>query len=524
MKQIVNSPGSPNPALPRISNNFWRNIRSDRDVLITLICLLSLFCGVLSLGVVSTALAKLRWGFIGFLAFRALPYCNNRVYKTVTSAHRWLLVFFVFATLSCAWSIYMVYSVERLASLGMLLLAMFIGVWGWMQKPGRVLIAADALFVIIIFVSTLSFRVSGDGEADSTTGQSAGQSSEQSAERAGGAFGKATGAGLFAALSIPVLIWKMQYSKGLTKRIAQICLCIQAYLLIFAASRAALLATAISLPLLMWSSYPKLRPIFMAGAVLIGGFLAIGAVGPDMLPQFIMRTHNINNLGGRLPRMKALFHCWTKDPIIGYGYGVARLLIARDEEAAEIFIEGTPSLNKKIVKSIRAAAALENPKMMEMQTHSDHLERLAETGIIGYIPFAAFLLSILACAPRALGRPPGQANDLVRSLMATAFMVFVDTFSHSGLLAVGNGVAPLTWFCFVLLLSADRQADMAAQNLAVLNGSIQLPAQGSPRPFAKNARRLRPTIGRRIEGDSPQNPESAAAPAPTVVPPSPENS
>jgi len=57
---------------------------------------------------------------------------------------------------------------------------------------------------------------------------------------------------------------------------------------------------------------------------------------------------------------------------------------------------------------------------------------------------------------RALSQPSHPMTDLVVLLGAAAWPIFVDSFLHSALFAVGNGGALFCWFILVLVMASDQ--------------------------------------------------------------------
>jgi hypothetical protein len=202
--------------------------------LLLLLGLFALISVAVNIGPVSAFLMSCRWGVLAVLAIAGLVVGGDCFSRRLTGAHWWLVGLIIMGGCSCIWSIDPLYSVQRLLSFVLLYIAVFIGAWSWLQRKQNLLLGAEILYLLSLVVTLISaFHLGGDDLLGRTT-------------RATGAMGKATGAGAFAAAVIPILLWKIRYSRGLVRLVAQFALLVQGYLLFFSGARGALLLRRIA--------------------------------------------------------------------------------------------------------------------------------------------------------------------------------------------------------------------------------------------------------------------------------------
>jgi O-antigen ligase len=433
------------------------------------ICTMSLVSIPMKIPVISGLANQLRWGLLFLMALTGFKYMSIMLRERLPAMHNWIVLLMMIGLVSCGYSIMPDYSIERWVSFLILWVAMFLGLWCWLKQGDNVFIGADIFYFIIITTSII------------TVLNLAKQDSSLSEDRLEGAFDKATAAGGFAALAIPFLLWKVRYALGPARYLAIFLMILQAYILFFSGARGALVSTVFSLGFIFWMGYRRFRvPFALIGAAVIG-LAVMGQIGLDSLPDYIVRKQSLETMAGRVPRFKAMFYMWQKNPVLGYGYGVGRYLIASDWGAIDILNGGTSSSGKMegIVKRNFGRVP------MEIQPHNDHVERLAETGIFGYACYLGFWVCVLFRIPRMLKRPRGPLNDLAKFLCGAVWFIFMDSFLHSGQFSAGAGPTVLAWFCMTLALVADTLAELDSRpnNLIVADGitdADQNAASGAP--------------------------------------------
>jgi O-antigen ligase len=401
------------------------------------------------LPLISNIANKGRWVILGLFCLAGFGYLKRALAARWPGEFRWIALFTLVSLLACLYSIMPLYSFGRWASLVMLLVAVMGGLCGWLQDRRRLLMLGDALMVVVLIVSLVA-AVNGIEEGDPDTPADEVETVTLD-QRATGAFGKATGAGGFAATAIPLLVWALHYSRGRRRWMLAGCLALQLYLLVFSGARAAIVSAMFGGMILAYAFYPR----YLMLTIVVGAGLTIGLgamVVADMLPRHIVRVESLSNLTGRLDRYQALWHVHLKSPVMGYGYGVSRYMIGRDREALDIFLKGDTVTNA----SRRFIHAHESGRDLEIHSHSDHLERLVETGWIGYVPFALFWMAMLWRIPAAVRRVRDPANDLVKCLGVVVIYWFVDSFLHSAMLAIGNGTTMWMWVLGMAFVAGDQ--------------------------------------------------------------------
>jgi hypothetical protein len=448
-----------------------RCLLRDGYGMLLFMALLALLCLVLEIGPIKSVLMAGRWGILGGLALAGMVIGGEALSRRLSGAHWWLLGIVVIGGMSCAWSIDPLYSVQRLLSFALLYLAMFVGAWAWLQRKQNLFLGAEILYLLTLVVTILSvFHLGGDDVLDRTT-------------RATGAMGKATGAGAFAAAAIPILLWKVRYARGFSRLVAQLALLVQGYLLFFSGARGALLASSAGLLALLWFNYRNWRPLVAVMAFVMVAFAATGLVGIDMLPDYIVRKESLASGTSRVERAKALLIACAKRPLQGYGFGAGRFVISYDEDALDAYLDGDTT--SRSAKALRTAHELGS--LAAVQPHNDHIERLVETGILGALCFEGMWFCLFLCIPTLVGSGPGPLPDLGRCLLASMWFFFVDSMLHSGMFAIGNGPATLTWFYLLMLVATARQVQTARRSQADLRRSVVAPEMaGGPvarRPF-----------------------------------------
>lgn len=442
----------------------FRCLLRDGYGLLLFLGLLALLCLVLEIGPIKRVLMASRWGILGVLAVAGLVVGGDALSKRLTGAHWWLLGLIVIGGASCVWSIDPVYSAQRWFSFVLLYIAVFIGAWSWLQRKQNIILGAEILYQLTLVVTVLSaFHLGGDDIIDRTT-------------RATGAMGKATGAGSFAAVAIPIILWKIRYSLGLVRKIAQFALLVQGYLLFFSGARGALLASSAGLLALLWFNYRPWRPLVAVMGFVMVAFAATGMIGIDMLPDYVVRKESLASGTGRFDRVKSLLVAFNKRPLHGYGFGAGRFVISYDKDAMEAQLDGDTTSRG----AVNLRKAHEAGMLVGIQPHNDHVERLVETGVVGELCFAGMWLCFFLCVPKLIGIGPGPIPDLGRSLLAVTWFFFVNTMLHSGMFAIGNGPTTITWFYLVMLIAAVRQIEMQRRSHAAIRTAAASIGGGLP--------------------------------------------
>lgn len=388
----------------------------------------------------SGMLHGLHWPVLGVLSLLGIGVWASKP-ATVLSREHWCLIgFMLFSLLSCSYAAVPMYAVGRLFSYVLVWLAMFLGAWTWLRCGRNLERGIDLLFVVICVMTLCSlFWITQESSAEVS-------------QRATGAFAKATGAGSFAAIAMPVIIWKIRRTRGWLRSIAFGALGIQAYVLVFSGARAMTAATVIGITVLLWRQLPRVRGIILSGVAMLTCLVAVGVVGLTSLPEHLVRQENISTVAGRLPLWETGLRAFANRPIVGYGYGMARYVISLDENARAVYFNARGNNRATRVMSRRVS----RDDYVQITTlHSDHVERLVENGIVGELFFLVYWLFVFVRVWHAFVSPNLPFSDAVQALGISCWVLFVDSFFHGGLFAIGNPITYLVWYVMVLLVSAS---------------------------------------------------------------------
>ncbi len=415
---------------------FWQ----DRYATLLFVCFLCL--SGLTIPGLSGLLMSLRWGFLAAALVAGLYQLQRAGAVHFTYEHYCLLGLIIVSLLSCTYSLDPWYSIQRLASYIMLWIAVFLGAWSWLQSRKNVLIGVDVIYSLVCLLTVFTAFNLAQSDIINRT------------ERADGGIGTATGAGGFAVGALPLVVWHFRYSHGRARQFDAGLALVLSYLLLFSGARAAILMWTAGFIVVAWHQFARFRlAMLLAGGAIIG-VCAGGLLGLDMLPDFIVRKESISDFTGRGQRWELGLHLFRKQPILGHGYGLSRYLVFMDPETAELYAQAEP--NPKIAAWARRAA--ERGDRVPYNLHNDHIERLVETGIIGHSFFAAFFLLLLHRTWQALRSPVSLLGDLARWLCIPVWYKFANSFSHSGMFAVGNGPCLSSWYALALFMAAVTAA------------------------------------------------------------------
>jgi len=443
---------------------FWQ----DSFALLLFLLLFGILGSNFEIGSLATFLERIRWGLLGLATLAGLKYVPQALEHGLSQVHKALIALMVVGLLSCAYSILPWYSFQRLMSFLMLWVALFIGAWGWLLQPGNLKHGVSMLYGLVWVTSAI-------GVFDIITAGPGGE------DRADGAFDRATSAGTFAAVTLPIILWKIRYSKNVM-RLAMIgLLAIQAYILFFSAARGALIAGGVGILAVIWRNYRRLGPL-ATGVVVGGGILLVAINGLEILPERIVRSESLGTLTGRTDRWQAAWHVYEKNPWIGYGHGVERFCISTDPEAVDMYYELVAG-NRH---ARRMQMAVADGLLFEHTVHNEYLARLVEAGVAGLIVFLWFWIALLWGMVQAFFRPNNALADLVRCLYAAVWVIFIDSFLHSWMFAVGFGLNPILWYLITLTVAADwqlKQYERRVKVASATNGTARTPLR-QPVPVA----------------------------------------
>jgi O-antigen ligase len=368
-----------------------------------------------------------RWPLLGLMALLGLvTACISGV---VTSAPiLWMAIFLLVAALSSLWSVDFEYTAMRVISLVLLYIASLIGWASYVRQPRRASNVFDVLFLIasLTAIGGFLFRmgdIGGEG-------------------RYVGLHNRATGAGSYAALFLPIIIYQARYRfRGILSLFAWLIVFALLGQIVLSGARVALVVSLVVCFALWFDFYGKKALVALALLLVIAPIPIIldqrQAEKVEESSRRLIRSESIGNFTGRLDRWIFGLEKWTERPIIGFGFGSSRTLASIDQpwrfrlEPGEVF-----------------------------NLHSDQIEALLDLGIVGATPFVLFWISVGLLGWKILLRPRDEARQRGIAALGGVFYTFTDTFMHGGFLAAGGGVSSFSWM-MVAILTAMAFAPLA---------------------------------------------------------------
>jgi O-antigen ligase len=359
-----------------------------------------------------------RWPLLGLMAAAGLMAALTS--GLVRSAPiLWMGIFLVVAGLSSLWTLDFEYTILRVISLALLFIAALIGWSAYVKSPIRAANVFDVLFLIaaLTAVGGFIFRM-GDlgGEG-----------------RYVGLHNRATGAGSYAALFLPVIIYQARYRfRGILSLFAWMIVFALLGQIFLSGARVALVVSLLVCFALWFDFYGKRALVALALLLFVAPIpIILDQRQADKVEEGsrkIIRAESIGTFTGRLDRWKFGIEKWTERPVIGFGFGSSRTLASIDQpwrfrlQPGEVF-----------------------------NLHSDQIEALLDLGIVGATPFVLFWISVGWLGWKILVRPRDEARQRGMAALGGAFYTFVDTFMHGGFLAAGGGVASFSWMMIAVL-------------------------------------------------------------------------
>ncbi|MBY0588067.1 O-antigen ligase family protein [bacterium] len=371
-----------------------------------------------------------RWPILGLMALVGLvPAITHGVVRSTPIL--WMGIFLLVAGLSSLWTIDFEYTAMRVFSLILLYIAALIGWASYVRTPRHASNVFDVLFLIasLTAVGGFLFRM-GDlgGEG-----------------RYVGLHNRATGAGSYAALFLPIIIYQARYRfRGLPAIFSWMVIFALLGQIVLSGARVALVVSLLVCFALWFDFYGKRALVALI-------LLSVIAPIPIILDQRqadkveersrrLIRAESLGTFTGRLDRWKFGIEKWTERPIIGFGFGSSRTLASIDQpwrfrlEPGEVF-----------------------------NLHSDQVEALLDLGVMGATPFVLFWISVGLLAWKIILRPRDEARQRGIAALGGTVYAFADTFMHGGFLAAGGGVSSFSWMMVAILstmaLSPIRSAD-----------------------------------------------------------------
>ncbi|MGB9618186.1 MAG: O-antigen ligase family protein, partial [Desulfomonilaceae bacterium] len=279
--------------------------------------------------------------------------------------------------------------------------------------------------------------------------------------------GKATGTGSFAAAGLPLVLWKVRWSQGRSRVFFLFVLGVLLYLLIFSGGRAAIIGGLAAFIVWTWKHWRSGRlAIFLTVSAIMFLFVS-GVLSLDMLPDYIVREESLPTFTGRIPRWKVGLQLFMESPILGHGYGMTRYvrMYEEGERLTGVIVPGQVTL-------LDVIPGFGTARLGRMTLHSDHVERLMEMGILGYVPFALFWFFILRRIARVFWLPITYESSLTVALALNVAYVFLDSFMHGALFAINAPGVLIAWFGIATFMAATEKLQVYPRaNLCVSSTS-----------------------------------------------------
>lgn len=367
-----------------------------------------------------------RWPVLGLVAVAGalLPFVTR--WRKLTFSHVMLGLFLFLVGASTFYSAEKSYTAQRFVSLSMLFAATVIGLFAYCRDWRSVVRVTDLLWCIgsLLVLAGFVFRVGSGAMGDA-------------GERFEGLHSRATGAGTYAALFLPLAVYQASYRfRGAWQLFAWGVVLLFLMQAVLSGARAAL-AIGVLTSLALGFMYDAKRATLAAVMMFLLSPVPF-LMKPDLVERFkekgerLMRAQTFSTFTGRLDRWVFGIEQWQRKPILGHGFGASRTL-AGQEDPRRFKLEPGEVFN----------------------LHSDQIEVLADTGIVGYLPFALFWIALMTLGWRTIRSPRTRQRQLALAYFGAVFYAFVDTFMHGGFLAAGGGVSAFSWSMIALFLACN---------------------------------------------------------------------
>jgi O-antigen ligase len=373
---------------------------------------------------VHSASMSARWPMLGLVAVvgALLPFFSR--WRPLTAPHLLLAAFLVCAGASTIYAMEKGYTAQRSASLAMLFTATIVGLFAYCRDWRSVVRMTDLLWCIgaLLVLAGFVFRV-GSGAMGGA------------GERFEGLHSRATGAGTYAALFLPIAVYQASYRfRGSWMLFGWFVVLLFIAQAVLSGARAALgigLLTALALGFMYNARRASIAALLMFVFSPVPFLMK-----PDLAERFkekgerLLRAQTFSTFTGRLDRWVFGIEQWQKKPILGHGFGASRYL-AGQEDPRRFKLEPGEVFN----------------------LHSDQIEVLMDVGLVGYVPFALFWISLLVLGWKTATAARTVQRQLALAYFGAVFYAFIDTFMHGGFLAAGGGVSAFSWSMIALFLA-----------------------------------------------------------------------
>ncbi len=252
-----------------------------------------------------------RWVFLGALVLKSISQWASKKFQIkIYAFDLWAACFIGLAFYSYSYSFIPSLTVDRSISVLVFYVAVFKGVWGYMDSGEKVNILINDLCKIAFVVLILNLFYLSRG-------------------RFSGIFLNPNTLGLFLTLTIPFILWIYLCER---KPVPYYFLLLALFSLLLTGSRASMLVCALSSTYLIWlyHQHQKFLILFVvAFAVCIAFFLGSLFDLSWFLDSEFIRWKNIQSGGGRIEAWDAVIGLIKHRPILGYGFGTEEFIFQR---------------------------------------------------------------------------------------------------------------------------------------------------------------------------------------------------
>lgn len=354
---------------------------------------------------VTLVFGTLRWLFLTTMAIAAASqWILGRVPARVRVVDLWGCAFLALAFYSSTYSIFPSLTLERSAVTVIFYLAVFWGVWSYVQDETKIRVILHDLLRASFPIFLFGFTLIENG-------------------RFFGTFGSPNSIGVFSAILVPLAFWSYFSER---KQSALLLLILIGISLLLSRSRAGIVSTIMASAYFLFFYRRERLPMIMAGLLffLLCSFLYFEMFESSWFREYF-RWETLATGGGRLEAWKEVVRLIKMRPWFGYGFGTED----------ELF------LKFDIVFYEHAGA----------YAHNSYIGLVSQLGLVGaclfFIPLTLFFLT---GAYQAIYMPSGSTRWLAFALNASIFGGLVNGIFESWLYAVGNSFTFPFWMIVIL--------------------------------------------------------------------------
>lgn len=414
-----------------------------------------------------------RWMALATVAAMAIFYLprSRLALNRPTPVHWGWMAFLALATATAPLSGHPTFALLNCVAVSVLFVAAFGTVW-FFTSDGRSVVSlievVHCLAIVILVLGVLFIAMpKAPGEVGETTEEG----------RFLGFFNNANWNGNFSALVLPVLLWKRHYPRSrFEKRMTSVAVALFAVNIVLSGSRGAILGGFTAALLAQWRLDKTVVTRNLMLAIPLVTLVLASEVGRQYFENHaekLARLEAAKTLTHRTEMWEQAWPTIKQHWLTGVGLGNSRfiLLTSHSEEQEAEQIGGT-------------AANL----------HSQYVVTLAETGIVGLLLLAIFMLFICFKGMGLWRVPRTPFSDLSFVLVCSCLFAFADGIVHGWMFSAGSPYALLFWSLVVLCLKSERlaQAERAARSEARagrMSAEKAMVLSSRPDPIKERARR-----------------------------------